>query len=331
MTPHPWNRGLWADLTRDRDRLPHALLLHGPRGVGKRQFAQALSKWLLCESPGVNGACGGCSACNWFEQGSHPDFRLISPAAEVADEGGEQAKKGGQHITISEVRQLGEFLALAAHQGGWRAVVIQPAESMNLAAANALLKTLEEPPRNVMLILVSHQPRRLLPTVLSRCRKLALPLPPAGEARDWLSAQGLGDAADLLNEAGGAPLLALEYADPERIQRRRRFLDGLARPGGPDPHALARDYQNRLPEAWAWLSRWVFDLLAAKAEGEPRFFPSERESLRRLAGRFPEAELWGLQQELIEAGRWLRHPLNSQLLLESWLLRYSQMQEAAHG
>jgi len=331
VTPHPWNLNLWADLTKDRGRLPHALLLHGPKGVGKRQFALALAKWLLCEAPGREGACGGCSACNWFEQGGHPDFRLITPESELAEEGAEQTKKGGQYITITEVRQLGEFLSLAAHQGGWRAVIVQPAESMNVAAANALLKTLEEPPKNVLLILVSHQPRRLLPTVLSRCRKLALPLPPPTVAIDWLSEQGMQDARDLLHEAGGAPLLAVEYADAERMQRRQRFILGLSRPSAPDLYELAREFQNRLPEAWAWLSRWLYDLLVAKADGDPRYFPAERELLRSLGRQMSQAELWGLQQELMQAGRWLRHPLNSQLLLESWLLRYAQMQETAHG
>lgn len=331
MRPHPWNRHLWGELTAERGRLPHALLLHGPKGVGKRQFAMALAKWLLCESPGIEGACGVCSACNWFEQGNHPDFRMIAPAAEAAEEAGDQAKKGGQYITISEVRQLGELLALASHQGGWRAVIVHPAESMNLAAANALLKTLEEPPKNVLLMLVSHQPRRLLPTVLSRCRKLAIPLPPRDSALAWLGERGLRDAGNLLHEAGGAPLLALEYADGERVQRRQRFIEGLSRPRDPALYELAKEFQGRVPEVWAWLSRWLYDLLAAKSGLAPRYFPDEIDLLRSLSRQTSLVELWGLQQELMQAGRWLRHPLNSQLLLESWLSRYAQLQEPAHG
>lgn len=331
MKPHPWNHSLWQSLTAERARLPHALLLHGPVGVGKRHFALALAKWMLCEAPGLEGACGACAACNWFEQGGHPDFRLIEPASETQDADGDTPKKGGRHITISEVRQLGDFLALAAHQGGWRVVVVQPAEGMNAAAANALLKTLEEPPRDVLLILVSHQPRRLLPTVLSRCRKVAVGLPAADVAMAWLQGQGLPEAGLVLQEAGGAPLLARDYADAERLQRRAQFLQRLASAGDSGLFEMAHEFQHRLPEAWGWLTRWVYDLIAVKAKAEPRYFPDALQPLQRLAGRMPMTGLWGLQQELMQAGRWLQHPLNSQLLLESWLLRYAQLQEAEHG
>ena len=225
MSIHPWNLPLWRELSHDRARLPHAVLLHGPRGVGKRDFALALAQWLLCEAPGEDGACGHCRACGWFEQGAHPDFRLLQPESENAEAGG---KRSGQQIAIGAIRDLADFLGLVSHQGGWRVVLVQPAEAMNPAAANALLKTLEEPPAGVLLILVAHQPRRLLPTLLSRCRKLPFKLPPRDQALAWLEANGLQDAAASLDEVGGAPLLAAEYAEPERMERRRHFLAALA-------------------------------------------------------------------------------------------------------
>jgi DNA polymerase-3 subunit delta' len=312
-------------------RLPHALLLHGPAGVGKKQFALSLAQWLLCETPGTAGGCGVCPACSWFEQGGHPDFHLIEPEAEGREPDGEGGKKGGHYITIQEIRQLGDFFALAAHQGGWRVVVVHPAESMNAAAANALLKTLEEPPANVLLILVSHHPRRLLPTVLSRCRKVSVGLPETDEAMAWLEDQGTNSATASLREAGGAPLLAKVFDEPDRLERRRRFLERLGQPADPALYDLAAEYQNRLAEAWGWLSRWVYDLLAVKGHAQPRYFPGEAAQLQVLAERMALPALWSMQQELIRAGRWLRHPLNGQLLLESWLLRYAQLQEADHG
>lgn len=328
MNPHPWNLVAWSDLTGDRSRLPHALLLHGPRGVGKRAFAAALAQWLLCEAPGRDGACGHCRACAWFAQGTHPDHRLVEPVSEATAEG-EAARKGGKHITINEIRELGDFIGLVSHQGGWRVVVIQPAESLNAAAANALLKTLEEPPADVMLILVAHQPGRLPATVRSRCRKLALSLPSRTEAEAWLGGQGLTDPATLA-EVGGAPLLALECAEPERLARRDRFLGTLARPSADGLSRLAQDSQQRLEESWGWLTRWLYDLLSIGAGGGVRYFPELEAVLRGLAGRARPLALWQCQQELTRAGRWLRHPLNGQLLLESWLLRYLDALEAGH-
>lgn len=329
MSLHPWNLDLWRDLTGDRARLPHALLLHGPKGIGKRGFATELGKWLLCESPNPEGACGHCKACGWFEQGGHPDFKLIEPAAEAARED-EPGKKGGKYITISEIRELGDFLGLVSHQGGWRVVVIQPAESLNAAAANALLKTLEEPPANVMIILVSHQPRRLPATVRSRCRKSVVGLPTREQARVWLREQGMQELA-ILDEVGGAPLLALECVEPDRMARRARFLGALAKPTAGDLSQLAQESQQRVEESWGWLTRWLYDLLAIQANGQARYFPEAESALRKLAVRAGPDSLWQCQQELIGAGRWLRHPLNGQLLLESWLLRYLDTMEVGHG
>jgi DNA polymerase-3 subunit delta' len=134
-----------------------------------------------------------------------------------------------------------------------------------------------------------------------------------------------------LSEAGGAPLLALEYGEGERWERRQEFLDRLAGIDVPALLELAQRYQHRLPEAWGWLSRWVHDLLAVQANARPHFFPAEGHRLQRLNDVLSPVELWHLQRDLAKAGRWLRHPLNGQLLLESWLLRYAQSQEASHG
>lgn len=330
MSVHPWNHALWAELTGDRGRLPHALLLHGPKGVGKRAFASELARWLLCETPSPQGACGHCKACGWFDQGAHPDFRLVEPAAESGREE-EPGKKGGKLITINEIRGLGDFLGLVSHQGGWRVVVIQPAELLNAAAANALLKTLEEPPANVMILLVSHQPRRLAATVLSRCRKLAVGLPPRDQALAWLREQGMSEGMSVLDEVGGAPLLALESSAADRIERRERFLAVLAKPTPAGLSQLAQDSRERIEESWGWLTRWLYDLLAIQGNGSVRYFPEAEPALRKQAGRAKPVALWQYQLELLAAARWLRHPLNGQLLLESWLLRYLDTMETKHG
>lgn len=323
MSVYPWQGELWQRLTAERERLPHALLLHGSAGIGKRALAMELARWLLCQAPKTDGGCGECPSCQWFAQGGHPDFRLIEPAAEA--EGAEEGKKGGKRISVDQVREVVEFLTLSAHQGGWRAVVLQPAEALGVAAANALLKTLEEPPPRTVFLLVSHQPRRLLPTILSRCRKLPVASPEPAVALAWLRGQAVDQPEVLLAEAGGAPLLAMDYAEPERLARRQRFIEGLLDAEREDLSALAGEYQQRVAEAWGWLARWLCDLSLCQATGQVRFFADHAEALRKLAQRVDAGRLWAVYRQVIDDGRWLQHPLNGQLLLESWLIRYAEL------
>lgn len=319
---HPWNQSLFRQITAERERMPHALLLHGPAGVGKRDFALALAQWSLCESPSPAGACGVCDACNWFLQGNHPDYRFLEPKEEETDESGKVTKKASKEIKVEQVREVTDFLNLSAHRGGWRSAVVHPAEFMNAAAANALLKTLEEPPARVLLILVAHQPGRLLPTVRSRCRKIAVGLPDAALATAWMRQSGVERPEDVLAEAGGAPLAAIAFAEAERSQRREAFLDVLSSPEQLNVCAVAEAYKALLSEVWGWMVRWIHDALSQRLAGEARFFPARGEILARLSNQADLAGLLALERELATAGRWLRHPLNATLLLESWLIRY---------
>ncbi|OYY93496.1 MAG: DNA polymerase III subunit delta' [Hydrogenophilales bacterium 28-61-23] len=322
---HPWNRALFQQLSAERERLPHALLLHGPAGIGKRDFGLALAQWVLCETPSLDGACGVCDACNWFVQGNHPDFRFLEPKEEESDESGKVTKKASKEIKVEQVREITDYLCLSAHRGGWRTAVIHPAEFMNAAAANALLKTLEEPPPRVLLILVSHQPGRLLPTVRSRCRKVAVGLPAAPAALAWMREAGIVQPEDILAEAGGAPLAAIGFAEPERSERREAFLDALSKPGQFDVCAIAEAYKPQLTEAWGWLVRWVHDALSLRLAGSSRYFPAHADIVARLGRQADLAGLLAFERELAVAGRWLRHPLNPTLLLESWLIRYVEV------
>jgi DNA polymerase-3 subunit delta' len=226
---------------------------------------------------------------------------------------------------VAAVRGIADFLGLTAHRGGWRAAVIHPAEHMNTAAANALLKTLEEPPPRVLLILVAHQPRRLLPTVLSRCRKVAVSPPATELALAWLGQSGVDAPESVLAEAAGAPLTAIGYADPERSARREAFLDLLSHPGQIDACAIAQRYQDPLAETWGWLARWMVDIVSQRLSGASRYFLARAEIAERVGRQADLAGLLEFHGELGEAARWLRHTLNSQLLLESWLIRYIQI------
>ena len=218
---HPWNQPLFESLRRRTGRLPHALLIHGARGTGKLGFAEHIAQFLLCEAADeARKPCGACEGCRWFLAGSHPDLRRIEPEALArepiaeTEEGDAPAKKGkpSTEIKVEQVRDLAGFLNLRSHRGRLRVALVHPAEDLNPNAANALLKGLEEPPAGAVFLLVSHRPARLLPTIRSRCVALPVPIPSRDEALRWLAAQGVKDAERWLAYAGGAPLMALDYA-----------------------------------------------------------------------------------------------------------------------
>ncbi len=220
---HSWNQPLLDSLRGRLARLPHALLIHGMRGVGKLALAERIAQLLLCESASEAARpCGACPGCRWFLGGNHPDFRRLEPESlaqppdEQTDE--EQAASTGRRakpsiqIKIDQVRELTDFLNIGSHRGRLRVTLVHPAEDMNDHTANALLKGLEEPPAGAVFLLVSHHPSRLLPTIRSRCVALPVPLPPREAALQWLAEQGVKDAGRWLTYAGGAPLQALDYA-----------------------------------------------------------------------------------------------------------------------
>jgi len=216
---YPWQQDAWQQLQALRPRMPHAILFHGAQGIGKADFIEHFAQALLCENVRPDGhACGTCASCGWFSQGNHPDYRRVRPEAmedEIADEGegeGEGAKKAAKSktpskdIKIEQIRNLADFMNISTHRQGLRVVVLYPAEALNTPASNALLKTLEEPPPGTLFLLASNSLDRLLPTILSRCRKFALPMPSHEQALAWLKGQGLNDADSWLREQGGAPL-----------------------------------------------------------------------------------------------------------------------------
>jgi DNA polymerase-3 subunit delta' len=327
---YPWHHESWRTLTEQIERLPHALLLTGEAGIGKLAFARHLAQALLCESPDLAAKpCGVCDACRWYLAGNHPDFRELSPASE--DEGdedeGKAKKKASQHIAIDQVRELNDFVNLSAHRAGRRVTLVQPAETLNAAAANALLKTLEEPPAGAVFILVSDQWRRLLPTIRSRCRRLPLPLPSAPDALAWLEARGLEDAAAHLAEAGGAPLAALDRADPAALAARQGFLDHLAEPRRLDPLALAEQLDRQKVEVARvtdWLARWVYDLARLGLAQSIRYHPADAARLANLANGSEPVKLMRYHDTVLAAKRLAYHPLNARLVFEQLLFGYQQ-------
>ncbi|QXI27045.1 DNA polymerase III subunit delta' [Pseudomonas vanderleydeniana] len=215
---YPWQGSLWQQLA-GRTQHAHAYLLHGPAGIGKRALAERLMALLLCKSPAGLEACGQCKSCLLLAAGSHPDNYILEP---------EEADKA---IKVDQVRDLVGFVAQTAQLGGRKVVLIEPVESMNINAANALLKSLEEPSGDTVLLLVSHQSSRLLPTVRSRCVQQACPLPSEAMSLQWLTA-ALPDCSEeerveLLTLAAGSPLMAANLQSQGVREQRAQVVDGV--------------------------------------------------------------------------------------------------------
>jgi DNA polymerase-3 subunit delta' len=310
--------------------MPHALLVHGRAGIGKVEFARALAASVLCESARDGLACGQCPSCHWFAQGNHPDYREIVPEAaseddEEADESAKSDKAKSLFIKIDQVRAVADFVSLTTHRAGYRALLIHPAEAMHPAAANALLKTLEEPPPQTLIVLVSDQPARVLATIRSRCRLVGLTPPDHEAALRWLASEQVAGAESALAAAGGAPLLARELASPEEAEFRKRVVSELAKTGGADALALAAVLdKTAIPRLVFWMQTWVHDLVRVRAAGEPRHHVDNVQALKARARSARLEALFALDRDLTEARRLAAHPLNARLVAEHLLMSYNQ-------
>ena len=265
MSFEPWHRTHWQRLQARlaRGALPHALLLCGPAGLGKRAFLQRFVRGLLCERPQDGAACGQCRACRLLEAGTHPDFVTLTYGVR---KDGVQRKE----IVVEQIRELSARLAMASQFGGWQVVVIDPADAMNANAANALLKTLEEPSPQTLLLLVADAPWRLPQTIRSRCQRIEFQLPAREEALAWLAAQGVAEGDAALDAAGGNPGLARDWAEQGALARRqgvRKDLAALAA-GRVEPMEVARRWLDAEPEQSLWFAaQAVLDEARARASG----------------------------------------------------------------
>lgn len=334
---HDWNIPVWQGLLERIDSLSHGLLFTGPAGVGKVHFAEQFAAWLLCESSAkgsATGACGVCASCQLLSSGNHPDIRVLTLDEEEDDEDGEaktsKTKKPSTQIKIDQVRALEDFVNVGSHRSGARVVLIHPAEAMNLAAANSLLKMLEEPPPNVYFILVSSNIRRLLPTLLSRCRKVVFGQPDATIATAWLKAEGVKNPEKLLPLVGGAPLAAAEWAeeglDVQYAAAAESFADART-----DVVTLAAKWLQGLSgKSGAWrtehlvdaLQKWLYDLQRVQLGEAPRYYAGAQTALQVMARQASPARLARGYADVGKIRATVNHPLNAQLMLEDMAGRY---------
>jgi DNA polymerase-3 subunit delta' len=257
-------------------------------------------------------------------QGSHPDFRRLEPEilSESRDPEASSEKKPSLEIKIDQVREIAGFVAMTSHHGGAKVVLIHPAETLNVNAANALLKNLEEPPPGTYFLLVAHRWHQLPPTIRSRCERVTLPAPDLDTARRWLAEQRLPDADLALAQAGGAPLAALQYDDAYWRQRETLLKEISA--SGFDALRAAEQLRDSAPALIiGLLQKWSFDLAWHKVTGRVRFNPDHSAGIAATAGRLDLVDTLRFQRRMVELQRIALHPLNARLFLEQVLLDYA--------
>jgi DNA polymerase-3 subunit delta' len=317
---YPWLEPFWDRLTAThrQNRFPHALLLTGQAGMGKAVFAEELARFLLCERPMDGRApCRQCTSCTLFAAGSNPDYIRLTPAED------------SRVIKVDQVRELSEALSLTSHGNGYKVAVLAPADALNPNAANSLLKTLEEPSDNTVLVLVSAHPARLPATIRSRCQELRIKAVDRELTTRWLAARYVGSSPEVyLALANGAPLQALQLAQEQALEERQRRFRALVgiHAGQESPLAVA--------EVWAadedlkglcWMREWLMDMLKIRLCGQTHGIHGIdlQDGLSALARELDSRVLFDLLDGINRMLKLADSTLNRQMMMEDILLAWA--------
>jgi len=331
----PWQESLWLHLVQryQNDQLPHALLLSGATGLGKLHFAESFARWSLCSRNSnpqdvqeIKEPCGQCQGCQLMKAGSHPDFLKVVPEAE------------GKQIPIDTIRSVSSYLTLKSQFAPLQVVVISPADAMNKFAANSLLKTLEEPTPGTLLMLVTSQPSRLLPTIRSRCQSIEFPVPERSQSLEWLSRQlpelassgSQNEIERLLALAAGTPLLALKYAQEETLKSYQLLLASFEKlaQNQADPVAEAKLWVGvGLAKSVKWIYFWVAAMIRLKSGMKQVDSKSEwlEPALENLAQRINNERLFQYLDKVTNCTRFVNSQVNVQLTLEDLLISWREL------
>ena len=336
---YPWQETDWRRITRNLEQTHHGLLLTGRSGIGKREFALKYCQHLLCRkpSPESGGPCGDCQNCRLFGAGTHPDFHVLTTETEAVNgrltlisqysdryqdsKERDRKAKPGQIISIDQIRRLIDRFSTYAHISAIRVALILPADAMNINAANALLKLLEEPPSEAVLILVSAEPERLPATIRSRCIGHTMTTPKQETALNWLEQDLTRESSRIaLKLAAGGPVDAKILADEGLLEIQKNVLEGLiGLLSGRIPALELADKISKmdLDQALIWLQQFVIDLVKwRQTESRPDWINGFERDLQTASIE----RLYRLYDRISRYRRISRDPLNEQLVIEDLLL-----------
>jgi DNA polymerase-3 subunit delta' len=325
--PYPWQQQEWQQLSQQivAKKLPHAIMFTGPKGIGKRHLAESLAQLLLCTSPIEGTPCGKCRSCMLNRVGNHPDLIVLEP------------EEGSKGVKVDQVRSLIDDLGKTAQQGGYKVVILEPAEGMNANAANALLKSLEEPAANTLLILVCHAASAVLPTIRSRCQMRKLPMPNPEQVIHWLKPLMAGSNVPiekLIEAASGAPLTALAYLESDALERRDAWLLNLIRLSTGQISAIEVAAQWQKEDVIAiveWFLLWLHSVMRWQVGAEQVLVNQLPQDLRDRLAKMSAALLHRYLEKILVSKRQLlgsSNP-NKQLLLEELLLDWGALLRSA--
>lgn len=310
---------------RQQQRLAHALLFQGPAGVGKKQCAIELAQAMLCHQADASGyACGHCDACHLFNAGTHPDYRLLTPTPPATS----TSTNPVLTIKIDALRDMYRALAETSQLGGFRVAVILDADKMPTQAANSLLKTLEEPGSDTLMVLVSSHPQRLPVTIRSRCQVIRFQIPDTAVALEWLAECGTSGAQTALKLAHGAPLQARDFTETHAEEREILVKALMSAQSGETSIQYAQKLAQ-MPRDYLlnWLLDWVSDLGRLLTIGADATLVNEdqRKVLMARARRADKRRVFGLHDQIYDLIRAEGIALNPQLLWENLLISWENL------
>jgi len=309
---YPWLSGHWSFFMQrlESDKLAHALMIEGPEGIGKTALATAMVAKLLCRED-LPHACGHCRSCNLLAGAAHPDYFNVQP------------EEGSEVIKVDQVRALISRLDLTTSISARKVAYIHPAECMNGAAANALLKSLEEPAGETVLVLVSDNPGRLPVTIRSRCQAISVKQPATRDVLGWLesnSAIAPGQAEAALLAAGGSPLRALQYLESPDLDAYGQVRSGLAtlleRPGSVS-QVNSQLTGLKPTDLWRWLSICTGEVIKSTMAGQTSAWLPANVKLA-------QKPLFELQRKADINRQLAATPVRGDLLLQDWLIRWAE-------
>lgn len=306
---YPWQQPQWQHLIdrASNGSLPHGLLLTGQPGIGKIDFAYAFAEYLLCEQSEQQ-ACGECRICKLIAANTHPDLHVLHP------------EENSNKIKVDQIRNVINKITMQSHQGGYQVVIIEPADAMNIAASNALLKTLEEPHANIIIILVTAKPSLLPATISSRCQKLVCYAPKKDDADSWLANNGVNNAHTLLKLTENSPLGALRLADPEIQQQYTNLLDAFLGLMIKEISIVkfAEVYSKVEIDVFAYLQQLLRDIILVKLSLQPEYLIHDKniDVLAAIGETTHLDKLFSCYDKIVILRNKQENNLNRQMLLE---------------